>query len=91
MPESIVATYEEIPEGTKEQKYAVDAHAMDVGDINGDGLDDIFVGHGYANGASEGAYSLIQQNDGKFIIEKDDFYKKIVNWTTLEITAITYF
>ena len=52
---------------------------------------DIFVGHGYANGASEGAYSLIQQNDGKFIIEKDDFYKKIVNWTPLEITAITYF
>ena len=44
-----------------EQKYAVDAHAMDVGDINGDGLDDIFVGHGYANGKSEGAYSLIQQ------------------------------
>ena len=82
LPESIVATYEEIPEGTKEQKYAVDAHAMDVGDINGDGLDDIFVGHGYANGASDGAYSLIQQDDGKFIIEKDNFYKKIVNWTT---------
>ena len=82
LPESIVATYEEIPEGTKEQKYAVDAHGMDVGDINGDGLDDIFVGHGYANGASDGAYSLIQQDDGKFIIEKDDFYKKVVNWST---------
>ena len=82
LPESIVATNEIIPEGTKGQKYAVDAHSMDVGDINGDGLDDIFIGHGYANGASEGSYSLIQQADGKFIIEKDDFYKKIVNWTT---------
>ena len=53
LPESIIATFEEIPEGTVGQKYAVDAHSMGIGDINGDGLDDIFVGHGYANSASE--------------------------------------
>ena len=80
LPESIIATFEEIPEGTVGQKYAVDAHSMGIGDINGDGLDDIFVGHGYANSASEGAYALIQQADGKFNIEKDDFYKTVVNW-----------
>ncbi len=82
LPESIIATTEEIPEGTVGQKYAVDAHSMGIGDINGDGLDDIFVGHGYANPASDGAYALIQQNDGKFIIENDSFYKTVVNWQT---------
>ena len=90
LPESIIATFEEIPEGTVGQKYAVDAHSMGIGDINGDGLDDIFVGHGYANSASEGAYALIQQADGKFNIEKDDFYKTVVNWESSSSSSNTF-
>ena len=90
LPESIIATFEEIPEGTVGQKYAVDAHSMGIGDINGDGLDDIFVGHGYANSASEGAYALIQQADGKFNIEQNDFYKTIVNWESSSSSSNTF-
>jgi hypothetical protein len=34
-----------LPDSTDKHPFAVDAHSMGVGDINGDGLDDIFVGH----------------------------------------------
>ena len=60
--------------GTDSQPYAVDAHSMAVGDINGDGLDDIFIGD-----MTSPPYALIQQSDGKFIIENNDFYKFIQN------------
>ena len=42
---------------------------MAVGDINGDGLDDIFVGE-----MSSPPYALIQQSDGNFEIVKNEFY-----------------
>ena len=58
-----------LPIGTNDQPYAVDAHSMAVGDINGDGLDDIFVGE-----MSSSPYALIQQSDGNFEIVKNEFY-----------------
>ncbi len=57
-----------MPDATEEQPFAVDAHAMGVGDINGDGLDDIFVGHGH--GTTAEAYALIQGADGVFEIQE---------------------
>ena len=42
---------------------------MAVGDINGDGLDDIFVGE-----MSSPPYALMQQSDGNFEIVKNEFY-----------------
>ena len=58
--------------------FAVDAHASGVGDINGDGLDDIFVGHW----TGEKAYALIQKTDGTFFIQEQDLFKKLINWPT---------
>ena len=64
--------------------FAVDAHAMAVGDINGDGLDDIFIGHSN----EEGPYELIQQNDGTFLYSLQPLYVKLLNWPlTNEITG----
>ena len=56
----------ELPDSTEKQPFAVDAHSMGVGDINGDGLDDIFVGHW----TGELAYALIQGEDGVFTIQE---------------------
>ena len=65
-----------LPDSTDKHPFAVDAHSMGVGDINGDGLDDIFVGHW----TGELAYALIQGEDGIFEIQEQDLYKTIINW-----------
>jgi len=65
-----------LPDSTDKHPFAVDAHAMGVGDINGDGLDDIFVGHW----TGELAYALIQGEDGIFEIQEQDLYKEIIHW-----------
>ena len=65
-----------LPDSTEKHPFAVDAHSMGVGDINGDGLDDIFVGHW----TGEKAYALIQGENGVFVKEEQDLYKKIINW-----------
>ena len=67
-----------LPMGTDNQPYAVDAHSMAVGDINGDGLDDIFVGE-----MSIPPYALMQQDDGNFTIIKNDFYASLKNTSSL--------
>ena len=67
-----------LPLGTDNQPYAVDAHSMAVGDINGDGLDDIFVGE-----MSIPPYALMQQDDGNFTIVKNDFYASLKNTSSL--------
>ena len=64
--------------------FAVDAHSMAVGDINGDGLDDIFIGHS----VNDGPYELIQQNDGTFLYNLQPLYVKLLNWPlTNEVTS----
>ena len=67
-----------LPNSTPEQPFVVDAHSSGVGDLNGDGLDDIFVGHW----TGDKAYALIQKTDGTFFIQEQDLFKKLINWPT---------
>ena len=65
-----------LPDSNPNQPYSVDAHSMGVGDINGDGRDDVFVG----NWSGKNPYELLQQEDGTFKINKSDFYETLINW-----------
>ena len=56
-------------------KFAVDAHSQAVGDINGDGLDDIIIGS-----MSSVPYELIQDSNGQFSINNQDIYAKLRFW-----------
>ena len=69
-----------LPDANDESPYDVDAHGMTVGDINGDGLDDVFVGHGYDTSQGQQGYALIQKTDGNFVIDKSSFYSEILNY-----------
>ena len=66
---SLEETIPRLPYGTDSQPFAVDAHSMAVGDINGDGLSDIFVGD-WGNKP----FALMQTTDGSFTITQNDFY-----------------
>ena len=64
--------------------YGVSEHSFAVGDINGDGLDDLFFPN-YQNtyavpGEEKGGYELIQSNEGKFSINRQDLYSKLQRW-----------
>ena len=64
--------------------YGVSEHSFAVGDINGDGLDDLFFPN-YQNtlgvpGEEKGGYELLQSNDGKFSISRQDLYSKLQRW-----------
>ena len=65
-----------LPDSNSNQPYSVDAHSMGVGDINGDGRDDVFVG----NWSGKNPYELLQQEDGTFKINRSDFYETLINW-----------
>ena len=62
---------------------AVNAHALATGDMNGDGLDDIFVGHQMYNPnlnktPQDGSgYALLQNKDGTFTLDIQPVFKKI--------------
>ena len=74
-----------LPDAQDDSPYDVDAHAMAVGDINGDGLDDIFVGHGYDTNEGQQGYALIQKDDGSFLVDKNSFYSKVINFKSGEL------
>lgn len=65
--------------------HAVNAHSMAVGDLNGDGVDDVLVGDW---SSPNGIYALLQQPDGKFVISYQDAFKTILsNWPMLNPSA----
>ena len=65
-----------LPEAVEGYPLATRAHSMATGDINGDGLDDIYMGRSLG----DGGYELIQQIDGTFVINKQDVYQVISSW-----------
>ncbi len=71
---SLEETIPRLPYGTDSQPFAVDAHSMAVGDINGDGLSDIFVGD-WGNKP----FALMQTTDGSFTITQNDFYSFVAD------------
>jgi len=74
-----------LPAAMAGRDYAVNAHSMAVGDLNGDGADDVLVGDW---GNSNGMYALLQQTDGKFVISYQDAFKTIINnWPMLNASA----
>ena len=65
------------PEAIPGFPLAINAHSFAVGDITGDGLDDIWVGQG----GSEGGFQLTQNLDGTFELSRDKFQQLIgVDW-----------
>ena len=65
-----------LPDSTDDFPLAEDAHSMATGDINGDGLDDIYIGRM----KPDGGYELLQNNDGTFTLNRQDIYLKIQRW-----------
>jgi hypothetical protein len=74
-----------LPAARVGRDYAVNAHSMAVGDLNGDGVDDVVVGD---LSSPNGIYALLQQPDGKFVISYQDAFKTILsNWPMLNPSA----
>jgi hypothetical protein len=74
-----------LPAALPNRDYTVNAHSMAVGDINGDGVDDILVGDW---SSPSGMYALIQQADGRFNISYQDAYRAIIsNWPLLKSSS----
>ena len=71
-----------LPDSTEDFPLAENAHSIAVGDINGDGLDDIYIGKiGSYSGASDiEGYELLQNSDGLFELNNQDIYRKIHQW-----------
>ena len=76
-----------LPDSTEDFPLAENAHSIAVGDINGDGLDDIYIGKiGSYSGASDiEGYELLQNSDGLFELNNQDIYKKIHQWPLTNI------
>ena len=71
-----IDVFPSLPDSTDDFPLAEDAHSMATGDINGDGLDDIYIGRM----KPDGGYELLQNNDGTFTLNRQDIYLKIQRW-----------
>ena len=71
-----VDIFPSLPDSTDDFPLAEDAHSMATGDINGDGLDDIYIGRM----KPDGGYELLQDNNGTFTLNRQDIYLKIQRW-----------
>ena len=64
--------------------YGVSEHSFAVGDINGDGLDDLFFPNYQSKwaipGEEKGSYELVQSAQGTFSINRQDLYTKLQEW-----------
>ncbi len=60
---------------------AIDAHSMAVGDINGDGMDDVLVGD------FSGSFALLQTASGPFEYLSTAFMKKLHNWVDPDLNG----
>ncbi len=71
-----------LPDSTEDFPLAENAHSLAVGDINGDGLDDIYIGRigSYSGVSDDEGYELIQNSEGSFELSRQDIYKKIHRW-----------
>jgi len=63
------------------RQTSVDAHAMAIGDVNRDGLDDILIGE------FSGTYALLQTADGNFELFQDDFLASFSYWKDPDFPA----
>ena len=74
---NIESVFPSTPEAIPGFPHAINAHSFAVGDITGDGLDDVWVG----TGGSEGGFQLTQNLDGVFELSRDKFQQLIgVDW-----------
>lgn len=67
-------------DGLLKQKYSTEGPALAIGDINGDGLDDAYIG----GSATKPKFIYLQQKSGKFVPTipeafKKDFYLEVVD------------
>lgn len=69
-----------LPGAMEGRLHAVNAHSLAVGDINGDGLDDVLIG----DWNPQGAFSLLQQPDATFVIDRQTIFSTITNGWPME-------
>ena len=69
----VTSLFPNLPESIPGFPLAVNAHSLAVGDIDGDGNDDIIV----SQGGSEGGFQLIQEDDNSFSLSMHKFLQGI--------------
>lgn len=68
----VITTREDVPDD------GTDAHSMAVGDLDGDGLDDIIIGNWNSFGGFP-PQALRQQGNGQFTISREEFWESLLS------------